>query len=208
MGIVIGVAMAITVALYFLVYKAIDDGNRRDREILASKQAEVDQLRPYQNKLAELNRSVEILKQQLELQKRIVPDEKESEAFIEMMQGAAASAGIEIRRYTSRPPSTREFYTEAPFELEIDGPYYAVLNFFEKVGGLERIVNISGLQMASTTTPQAAKVKKSYAYAPGESVVATCVATTFFSNDAKSQQAAAPGTPAAAKASPAAAGKK
>jgi len=39
-------------------------------------------------------------------------------------------AGIEIRRYTAKPVSTREFYTEVPFEVELDGPYYSVLNFF------------------------------------------------------------------------------
>ena len=32
-----------------------------------------------------------------------------------------------------------------PFEVELDGPYYSMLNFFDSVGKLERIVNVSGL---------------------------------------------------------------
>lgn len=199
LGIVLAVAVAITVALYFLTFKAIADQNRADMETLTVKRAEVDQLRPYQNKLAELNRSVESLKQQLELQKRIVPDEKQTEGFLHLMQGAASAAGIEIRRYSAKPPSAKEFYTEVPFELEIDGPYYSVLSFFEKVGQLERIVNISGLQMASVKVPNAAKAKRTYQYAPGESVVATCMATTFFSHDPQTTQPAAPKPAAPAK---------
>lgn len=183
-GVILGVAVAITVGLYFMLYKGIDDGNRRDLQTLAQKNAEVAQLRPYEGKLVELNQQIDSLKQQLELQKRIVPDEKEAEAFIVMMQREATNAGIEIRRYTTKPPASHEFYTETPYEVEIDGPYYAVLNFYERVAKLERIINVSHLMMSTTTKPQAAKVKKTYAYAPGESVVATCVATTFFSHDA------------------------
>lgn len=191
--IIVGAAVGISCGLYFLVYKAMDNSNRTKGESLAAKQAEVEQLRPYQGKLLELTRNIESLKQQLELQRRIVPDEKLSEGFIQLMQSAAISAGVEIRRYTSKPAATKEYYTEVPFELEVDGPYYAMLNFFEKVATLERIVNVSEVKMASTTKPAAARPKKSYAYAPGESVVATCVATTFFSHDA----AAAPATPVA-----------
>jgi type IV pilus assembly protein PilO len=190
--IVLGAALAVSCSLYFLVYKAIDDTNRRDAETLAAKQAEVDQLRPFQGKLVELSRSIETLKQQLELQKRIVPDEKLAEGLIQIMQGAASSAGIEIRRYTAKPVAAKEFYTEVPFEVEVDGPYYAMLNFFEKVAGLERIVNVSEVKMASTLKPSPAKARRVYAYAPGESVVATCVATTFFSHDT----AAVPAAPA------------
>jgi hypothetical protein len=67
--------------------------------------------------------------------------------------------------------------------MELDGPYYSVLSFFDRVGKLERIVNVSGLTMATTRKPAEAKVKHSYQYAPNESVVATCMATTFFSHD-------------------------
>jgi type IV pilus assembly protein PilO len=182
--VVVAAGLAVSCSLYFLVYKSIQDGNRRDAETLAAKQAEVAQLRPFQGKLLELNRNIETLKQQLELQKRIVPDEKLAEGLIQMMQGAASSAGIEIRRYTAKPIAAKEFYTEVPFEVEVDGPYYAMLNFFEKVSALERIVNVSEVRMASTKKPAPAKAKKTYLYAPGESVVATCIATTFFSHDA------------------------
>ena len=84
------------------------------------------------------------------------------------------------------PPSrcsAKEYYTEVPFDIELDGPYYSMLNFFDRVGKLERIVNISGLLVATTKNPADAKVKHTYQYAPNESVVATFTATTFFSHD-------------------------
>jgi hypothetical protein len=58
-----------------------------------------------------------------------------------------------------------------------------VLNFFDKVSKLERIINIGNLQMSNTKATGPAKVKSTYPYAPGETVVASCTATTFFSHE-------------------------
>ena len=67
-----------------------------------------------------------------------------------------------------------------------------MLNFFDRVSKLERIVNISGLLVATTKNPGGAKAKHTYQYAPNESVVATFTATTYFSHDLE-PSAAAPG---------------
>jgi hypothetical protein len=74
-----------------------------------------------------------------------------------------------------------------------------MLSFFEKVGKLERIINVSGLAMSTVSKPADAKAKKKYDYAPGESVVATCNATTFFSHDAAPEPAADPKNKGGAK---------
>lgn len=183
-GIVVGVAVLLTVGLYFGIYKTIADQNEADAKSLAGKQAEIAQLQPYQNKLADLNRSIDALKQQLELQKRIVPDEKEVSNFIKMMQSEAQKSNVEIRRYTANPVANKEFYSEAPFLIDIDGPYYAVVDFFQRVAKMERIINVSSMTMASINKPTGAKLRKTYKYEPNETVVVNCVATAFFSRDA------------------------
>jgi type IV pilus assembly protein PilO len=118
-----------------------------------------------------------------------------------MLDGEAQKAGVELRRYTSKPTSSKEYYTEMPFDIELDGPYYSMLNFFDRVGKLERIVNISGLLVSTTKNPGGAKAKHTYQYAPNESVVATCTATTFFSHDLNPGPAAAGAKPGATPAS-------
>jgi type IV pilus assembly protein PilO len=140
--------------------------------------------------------------QQLEIERRIVPDEKEVDGFMKMLSAEAVKAGIELRRYTARPTASKEFYTEVPFEIELDGSYYSMRNFFDQVSKLERIVNISDLLVANTTKGTEAKAKHSYQYAANESVIATCVATTYFSHDSNAsvQPAGASGKGAAAAA--------
>jgi len=181
-AIVLG-ALLVTGALYYTVFKGQRDANDQVRQAVQVKQSENAQLESYRPKLAEMDRQVGSLKQQLDIERRIVPDDKDVDSFMKTLDGEALKAGIEIRRYTAKPLVEREFYTEVPFELELDGPYYSMLNFFDSVGKLERIVNVSGLLMASTKHPADAKAKHTYQYAATETIVATCTATTFFSHD-------------------------
>jgi type IV pilus assembly protein PilO len=160
-----GMAALLTLAAYFGVFRSMSTANDGDAQKLATKMSENAELERYRPKLVQIEQQIENLK----LQK----------------------SGVQIRRYTALNTNTREFYTEVPFEMELDGPYYSLQNFFERVAHLERIINISNLLMATVGKPSEAKAKHTYQYAPGESVVATCVATTFFSHD----QQTVPGKP-------------
>jgi len=182
--------------LYYTIFKSARDENAAAQTSLQAKMRENADLEAYRPKLADIERQLTSLKQQLEIERKIVPDEKEVDNFMRMVSGEAHKAGIEIRRYTARPVSAKEFYTEVPFEVELDGPYYSMLGFFDRVSKLERIVNVNGLLVASTRKPTDAKAKKTYQYAANESVVATCLTTTYFSHDLDPAGAGKPGQPA------------
>src|SRR5579883_2084188 len=131
--VVVAGAVLVSAGLYYTVFKSQRDHNLEAQQKLEAKQKENQELEAYRPKLAEIERQLASMKQQL--------------------------------------------------DIEVNGSFYSMLNFFDRVGKLERIVNVSGLMMASTRKPQDAKPKKTYQYAPNESVVATCTATTFFSHD-------------------------
>jgi type IV pilus assembly protein PilO len=182
-GAVLAGGALVTVALYFTVFKSQNDKNAKAEHAMQEKVRENIELESYRPKLKDMERQLANLKQQLEIERRIVPDEKQVDGFMEMLDTEAQKAGVELRRYTARPVAAKEYYSEVPFDMELDGPYYSMLGFFDRVGKLERIVNISGLLVANTKNPSAAKAKHTYQYAPNESVVATFTATTFFSHD-------------------------
>jgi len=192
-AVVIGGALVVSAGLYYTVFKTQRDQNAAAQQKLEAKMQENAELESYRPKLADIERQLANLKQQLEIERRIVPDEKEVDGFMRMLDAEASKAGIEIRRYTSKPTAQKDFYTEVPFEMELDGPYYSMLNFFDRVGKLERIVNVSSLLVSTTRKPSDAKAKRTYQYAPNESIVATCTATTFFSHDLDPAGSASPG---------------
>jgi type IV pilus assembly protein PilO len=176
-------ATLVTGGLYYTVFKSQREENAASQTKLQAKLRENAELEAYRPKLADIERQLTSLKQQLEIERRIVPDEKEVDNFMRMVSGEARKAGVEVRRYTARPYQAREFYTEVPFEVEFDGPYYSMIGFFDRLGKVERITNVSNLQVASTRKPGPAGAKHTYQYAASESVVATCLTTTYFSHD-------------------------
>ncbi len=199
-GTVILGGVIVTAALYFTMFKSQNDSNAAAQHALEDKIKENNELESYRPKLKQMEQQLAELKQQLEIEQRIVPDEKQVDGFITMLDAEAQKAGVELRRYGAKDVKSQQYYSEVPFEMELDGPYYSTLNFFDRVSKLERIVNISGLLVASTKKPGDAKVKHTYNYAPNESVVASFTATTYFSHDLQPSAAGAgakPGTPAA-----------
>jgi type IV pilus assembly protein PilO len=200
LGVMLLVALVVGVAYYYVYLNPQIQANDKIRTTIEEKTRENEQLRQFEPKLADLNRQMAILQQQMEIQKKIVPDDKDADQFIRLLHDTAATSGIEIRRYTAMPVANHEFYSDVPFAIDIDGPYYSVLNFFQRVSELERIVNIDNLQMANTKTTGPAKVKGGYKYAPGETVVASCTATTFFSHEPEEPAPAQAGRPGAAPA--------
>src|SRR5579863_9366018 len=196
-GAVLAGGALVTAALYFTVFKSQSDKNTAAQHALEDKIRENNELESYRPKLKQIEQQLAELKQQLEIEQRIVPDEKLVDQFITMMDGEAVKAGVELRRYKAKDVKSQQYYSEVPFDIELDGPYYSMLNYFDRVSKLERIVNISDLLVATTKSPSAAKAKHTYQYAPNESVVATCTATTFFSHDVQPAAAGAgakPGT--------------
>ncbi|HUO17485.1 MAG TPA: type 4a pilus biogenesis protein PilO [Verrucomicrobiae bacterium] len=199
-GVVIAGGAVVSAALYFTVFKSQAAKNMTAQQALQEKIRENNELESYRPKLKQMEQQLAELKQQLEIEQRIVPDEKQIDAFITMMDGEAGKAGIELRRYEAKDVKPAQYYTEVPFNIEADGPYYSMLNFFDRVSKLERIVNISNLLVSTTRNAQNAKLKHTYQYAPNESIVASFTATTYFSHDTQPSAAGAgtkPGAPAA-----------
>jgi len=199
-GAVLAGGALITTALYFTIFKTQSDKNAVAQHAVEIKVRENNELESYRPKLKDMELQLANLKQQLEIERRIVPDEKSVDSFMTTMDGEALKAGVELRRFSAKPVAAKEYYTEVPFDMELDGPYYSMLNFFDRVGKLERIVNVSGLLVGTTKNPTVAKVKHQYQYAPNESVVASFVATTFYSHDLEPPAAgpgAKPATPVA-----------
>src|SRR5437899_2845965 len=173
----------VTLALYFTMFKSQTDKNAAAQHALEDKIRENNELESYRPKLKQMEQQLAELKQQLEIEQRIVPDEKQLDGFITMLDAEAQKAGVELRRYSAKDTKSQQYYTEVPFDMELDGPYYSALNFFDRVSKLERIVNVSGLLVSTTKNPAGAKAKHAYQYAPNESVIATFTATTYFSHD-------------------------
>lgn len=155
---------------------------------------EVAKLQAVKQRHQELKTRLAATKDQLQQIQTVVPEEKKTDEFMRTLQAAATNAQIALRRLTARPVVTKEFYAEMPFEVELDGPYYSAMEFFDRLGRSTRIINAGGLRLQGIeSTRGAAK----WEYAPGTTVAGVVTVTTYYIPAPAEVAAVAPATPAA-----------
>jgi len=121
------------------------------------------------------------LNKQLDTLKTIVPEEKETDEFMRQLQGAAAVSGVQVRKLTSLPVVTREYHYEMPFQIQVDGPYYSIVDFFSRLSRMSRIINVGDLTFGGLG--EGGKTA-GYPIRPNTTVTGSCMVTTFFSTPA------------------------
>jgi Tfp pilus assembly protein PilO len=148
---------------------------------------QVSQLQVYERRYAEFKLEMAALEKQLDTLKTIVPEEKELDEFMRLIQGAASASGVQIRSLTAGTVVAKEYHYELPFTITVDGPYFNIEDFFSRLSRLSRIINVGDLTfngIANTTN-------SAYPLRPGTTVTGNCVVTTFFSKPAEAPPAAA-----------------
>src|SRR5882724_5119141 len=101
-GVVIAGGALVTAALYFTVFKSQSEKNDSTQHALEDKIRENNELESYRPKLKQIEQQLAELKAEVEIEQRIVPDEKQVDSFITMMDAEASKAGIELRRYAAK----------------------------------------------------------------------------------------------------------
>lgn len=181
------VGLAVVLILAGLYIPGLPLANVRDQlEAAQAKlkplETEVESLRVYKQRRAELQTEMDALQKQLATLQTIVPEDKQTDDFILMVQRAAVSSGVSIRALTAQPVEQKPYYFEMPFVVEADGPYYSVLDFFSKLGRLSRIINVGDLKLTAINEQNIGGTK--FRMVPGTSVTGTFTITTFFTNSA------------------------
>lgn len=193
----IGLAVVVVLAGFYVPMSPVRNV-RADLETaqatLKPLQAEVESLRVYKARRAELQSEMDALQKQLATLQTIVPEDKQVDQFILMIQAAAASSGVSIRKLTAKPVANKPYYFEMPFDIEADGPYFAVLDFFARLGRLSRIINVGDLKLSGIASRTGGGT---FHLSPGTSVTGTFTITTFFTQAADHPAAPTPTSAAA-----------
>lgn len=181
----VAVAIAVVVLLLGVYIPVSPVAQERDSVDKAVQQRtrltqEVTQLQVYRQRYGELKQQMDALSKQLDTLKTIVPEEKETDEFIRLLQGAASASNVTIRSLTAQAIVPRDFHYDMPFEVQADGPYFNLMDFFGRLGRLSRIINVGDLEFDDPSKSKGTK----YPVRPGTTVSAIFTATTFFTKPA------------------------
>jgi type IV pilus assembly protein PilO len=81
---------------------------------------------------------------------RHLPNTKEIPALLKNITQLGSDSQLEFLVFTPQAERPKDFYVEIPVAIEISGNYHNVAIFFDKVGRMDRIVNILDVSMQPT----------------------------------------------------------
>jgi type IV pilus assembly protein PilO len=101
------------------------------------------------NNLNQFRREKELLEQKLKEALAELPDEKRIDELLQLFQDRAQKAGLEISTIEPANEVQEGFYAKIPIPVTVSGNFHEIATFFDALGRLRRIVNISNIDMES-----------------------------------------------------------
>lgn len=207
-GVSLLAAAAIGGAFYYFSWSGmVEEEDAKSKKLSGLKQ-EITRLEVTAQKLQDFQREVQLREARLERLKLILPPEKETPELIRKVQYLATQSSLKIRTFDPQatvtkafptgnpapagaagrpapqpsPGSTEDAYQEWPINVEVEGSFHELGMFFDRVGRLARLVNVSNI-----------KVKPQTLQKVSQTIAASCTATTFVYVEASPAPPGAPG---------------
>jgi len=144
----VGAVVACFVAGYYFMSYQESQAELNSLQAQAQElQRKLTKARVVANNLADFEQEVADLERDLEVALKQLPDRKQFEDLLQDITTAGKKVGVVIKSIQRQAEVPRGFYTEVPFQLELEGSYHDVAMFFERVAKLSRIVNIGALDL-------------------------------------------------------------
>jgi len=151
LGILGGTLAVFIGGYYFLFYQAVQEQLSTLTESIEGSKGLKQQISQKEGIAKNLSRYIdEVKKLDGELSKALaeLPDKKEIAQLLAKISDKARDSGLEIQLFKPQPEQKKDFYSEVPVEIKGAGTFHQVATFFDEVGRLERIVNLSQFGIA------------------------------------------------------------
>lgn len=147
-AIVVVVAIVTSAINYFAFFSGLKDDYMRllnRRSSLEEKKLEYDD----KSKTLEMDKAInrKIDEKLIEEQTKL-PNRTETDVVIHAIGIMADTTLVRIKNIEPQKEIIKDLYVEKPIKLKINGSYHEILNFLNKVGETNRIINMNGIKMS------------------------------------------------------------
>jgi type IV pilus assembly protein PilO len=173
-GVVLAVAFLDWTYFYGPQQRALTDLHAE----VSQRRAELSAKKQKTDARASAERELRDLGAELKRAQARLPDQREIADLLSSVAASGRAAGLDITLFRQKPEVPHDFYAEVPVEMQMRGTYHDVALFLDRVKRLDRIVNVTNIQL---TKPKL----------EGDRVIleASCTTTTFrFLDEAERQK--------------------
>jgi len=149
-AIFLGTLVLLAGLFVYFVYMPYSEEIAKSREEIAKLQQRLNQaivraraLKKFETEYAEVDA-------QFQEALKLLPNTKEIPSLLKSITQLGTDSQLEFLNFSPQRERPQDFFMEIPVSIEVKGTYHNVAVFFDKVGQMERIVNILNVSM----TPQ------------------------------------------------------
>ncbi len=154
LGVIFGI-LAVIVYWQFFLRSEWAAQSEVQAELLRLK-TQAEQTRQIAGQKPRLEQELKLLEAELQRTVQQLPTDREIPSLLKRVAGLGQEADLDVTLFKPGTPTAKEFYTEIPVQLKVMGTYHNLGLFFERLGRLERIVNVADLTMRQATKGQRA----------------------------------------------------
>jgi type IV pilus assembly protein PilO len=146
-------AAALVAGGYFLYpnFKGKYQELERKEARLSELQVKIQEGRAAKQKLPQFREEVRRLELELDKLLRILPARRNTPELLRRIRQLTEQGNFELLKFTPGNFIDREFYSEWPITVNLQGSYHNLALFFDRIGRFSRIINIENLKITPST---------------------------------------------------------
>jgi type IV pilus assembly protein PilO len=157
-GIIAGLGVLLVIGYFFLFYQ---EKNQQLKDLRAQElelQRKLSEVRAVAANISAFESEIADLEIKLKTALRQLPNEKELEVLLTDISNLGKTAGVEIKSFKRSEEVIHDFYAEVPIQIELEGEFHDIAQFFDLMSKLPRIVNMGALTIGVTRENEDATV--------------------------------------------------
>ena len=150
-GLAIGIALA--AAVHYAWFRNLNAEIASKRTELANLQQEIEKGRAAERKLAQFREEVKRLELELSKLLQILPSKRNTEELIKRIEALTRQGDFTLKKFTPGEFVPKEFYSEWPIDISLDGTYHNLALFFDRMSRFSRIINVEEMRITGVNDP-------------------------------------------------------
>ncbi|MCB0327503.1 MAG: type 4a pilus biogenesis protein PilO [Bdellovibrionales bacterium] len=150
----VGALLVLMASVYAVNYFVFEQQKVSDLEKLKAESKKLSVRLGENNAIAEnmprFKEEVNILRTQLRQALSLLPDQANVHILYRQLFVEAERSNIELVSFKPAGTNRRGFYSDLSLEVKIEGTYHRIAEFIDRVGKLDRIINVSNIVFSTS----------------------------------------------------------
>jgi len=143
----VGTVVVLVAAFAFLVYLPKTDEMKSLKTDIEQLEAQIRLAAIKTKNLKKLENDLASVEEDLKFALRLLPTSSEIPSLLKNITKLGNESALDFLLFSPLKEVPKELYVEIPVNVEVRGNYHDVAQFFDKVGKLDRIVNVVDITM-------------------------------------------------------------